>query len=579
MKYVLTNRLLIKFFLLAFTLTLINCQKDEQPIKESIIYTNNLYQERYISINEIPNIENSLARIINSQTQNKVSGSSNDAIFDYENILEVIDTLNNINYSFRFRFPNTPISEFYNLIIGKNSVGEITEPFVLKYKCDESYINQYITNGFNFSYFKGEVALHKYTDYFDQGYFNRGGDQNCPPQFDEVGDPIPCETQPIDLAGGGGGSNDSSGGGPSSGGSSSGSNVGSNNCVTIVATVLCTCAGHGFGEGCTCANGPYLTDITVCNSNMTRTSSNSKDSEDCPNCDISTEGGVGVNTVSITTMRSTLKGLGLTDAGISWLSNVNNIENINILYNYLISHSTGISNSFTSEAKEYVKSSIDDVLSPSLLTSNIQLDYEAAILKMTNHLKLFGEVEDEIYAEYIESLIPEFDAMTIGEVRAIYLEVKNTVNQLTINYALSITTPVVTDLIIPIVSYAIFEATAGTAVKLLQKIPVSMVLRGYRLNRMVKKISQLGIQGNQAHVRELHNMTVNKADELFKAITKDAVSLNNPNSYTTVANMGNGNFIMFRTYSGGLSEGTIATIEFNFAQVLGTNSYKLKFYP
>ncbi len=57
----------------------------------------------------------------------------------------------------------------------------------------------------------------------------------------------------------------------------------------------------------------------------------------------------------------------------------------------------------------------------------------------------------------------------MGEVNDIYLQVKQTCNELTIKYLWAIVTPVVTDLVIPVVTYAILEATAGTAIKLLQK--------------------------------------------------------------------------------------------------------------
>src|SRR5690606_18615362 len=97
--------------------------------------------------------------------------------------------------------------------------------------------------------------------------------------------------------------------------------------------------------------------------------------------------------------------------------------------------------------------------------------------------------------------------MTVGEVYDIYLQVKQTCNDLTIKYFWAVVTPVVTDLIIPVITYAIFEATAGTAIKLLQKIPVGAVLQGYRLNKTIQKIAQLGTPGQQAFVRELHGTT------------------------------------------------------------------------
>lgn len=48
---------------------------------------------------------------------------TNGAVLNNENILEVIDTLNNTNYSFRFVYPKTPLGTFYNLVVEKTSEG------------------------------------------------------------------------------------------------------------------------------------------------------------------------------------------------------------------------------------------------------------------------------------------------------------------------------------------------------------------------------------------------------------------------------------------------------------------------
>ena len=202
-----------------------------------------------VSLTEIPIINKKFQSIINGNSRTRIN-NTNEAIFDYDNILEVIDTLNNANYSFQFRYKDTPISEFYNLVIGKTAAGETTEPFVLKYICDESQIDQFVNSDFNFSNFKGSVSLHKYTDYFQEGQFSKIAGETCPPDVDEFGDPIPCETQPIDGSGGGGGSTTGNGTGNPSGGT--GTIV--ETCINIVIEYTCSCMGHTFGENCTCAS-------------------------------------------------------------------------------------------------------------------------------------------------------------------------------------------------------------------------------------------------------------------------------------------------------------------------------------
>lgn len=209
-----------------------------------------------------------------------------------------------------------------------------------------------------------------------------------------------------------------------------------------------------------------------------------------------------------------------------------------------------------------------EILSLPFITSNVQIDYVTQILRLTNHLKKFGNIEDEIYADYIESLIPDFNSMTITEVRAIYSEVKTTCNQLTTKYAIEILTPVVTDLIIPVVTYALFEATAGTAIKLLQKIP-NIVLQGTRLSATISQLTQLGSPGIKTNVRVIATSApVARAESLFLSLTRN-VKPTEVSPGVLRAAMGNGNFITFRTIS---TSGFPATIDLNFPLIFGANS-------
>ena len=250
----------------------------------------------------------------------------------------------------------------------------------------------------------------------------------------------------------------------------------------------------------------------------------------------------------------------------------NNPQKTVAVFNFLAEN-----NSFN--AYEFAKSAID-ILSLPVITSNNKIDYAEEILRLTNHLKSFGNIEDEIYADYIQSLIPEFNSMTINEVRAIYDHVKSTCNDLTIKYLKEIITPIVTDLVIPVITYALFEATAGTAVKLLQKIPLPLVLRGARLNNLILKTTELGNPGF-GNARLIPNSTVAKAEALFASLTKDAISVvpaaNNP--AITVAHMGNGMKIILRPISQTVPS-AVRVIEYqNFNTLLGVDSFSLKFIP
>ncbi len=242
----------------------------------------------------------------------------------------------------------------------------------------------------------------------------------------------------------------------------------------------------------------------------------------------------------------------------------------------------GLNSALTQYPQEDVDMVIEtiEVLSLPTLDVGDLLDYETQILRMTNHLRQFGNIEDEIYADYIDSLIPEFHAMSLGEVQDIYLQVKQTCRELTIKYLYAVVTPIVTDLVIPVVSYALFEASANTAIKLLQKIPVSMVLRGARLNKIVLKTTELGTAG-YSNSRLIPNSTIAKAETLFASLTKDAISVapSASNPAVIVAQMGDGLKIILRPNSTTVPT-AVRVIEYqNFNSLLGTNSFTLKFIP
>jgi hypothetical protein len=292
-----------------------------------------------VSIAEIPKIKKYILTKTNVNIFSQTTEGEtevNDAIFDEENILEIIDTLNNVNYSFNFRFTDTPIGEFYNLVVGKTPTGEIITPFVLKYKCDETQLNEFISNDLMFSYFKGEVSLHKYTDYFQEGQFSKIAGEICPPDVDEFGDPIPCETQPVDGRGsGGGGSTTDNGSVGSDGGTSgdSGTDFGGSAECTWEVEPACWCQGELVGPH------DHIPDVLVINCPISfRVSSTQKETttSTCPDCTSDPDGGIGINPISMGTMRSTLKNnLTLSAAGIGYIGDSNNNANTTRAYYYL----------------------------------------------------------------------------------------------------------------------------------------------------------------------------------------------------------------------------------------------------
>ena len=163
--------------------------------------------------------------------------------------MEVIDTLQNTNYSLRFTYPDTPLGEFYNLVIGRTPEGVLKTPFVLKYTCDDNFLEDYIAHDFNMYYFKGMVKMHVYTDFFSVDAFSRTTG-SCPPELDAVGDPVACEQAPIDGSdtSGGGGDGGNYGNPNSNPGNDSGGTGGFN--ITIT-DEDCLCHINHAAGGCT----------------------------------------------------------------------------------------------------------------------------------------------------------------------------------------------------------------------------------------------------------------------------------------------------------------------------------------
>ncbi len=301
----LSLKLFTKFLLLFFTLTFITCEKNNLLFDSQIeIIGKSLYKVKTVKLSEIPKVRDF---IIGKTSTNLFSRTTiNGAIFDDDNILEVIDTLSNANYTFRFTYPDTPIGEFYNLVVGKTPNGELKTPFVLKYICDSAYISEFVENDFDFHFFKGTISVHKYTDFFEQGSIfgkttsnnSTNTDTNCPPEYDENGDSIPCDTANIDgsgtTSGGGNGDGDPSGGDNGSG-VSGGPGFGDFGSID-------SGGDSNGGGGCT-GEIIYEPDPLETNSSRAiyvfscpasnRYFSYTTDS-DCPSCPTSSDGGVGV---------------------------------------------------------------------------------------------------------------------------------------------------------------------------------------------------------------------------------------------------------------------------------------------
>mgnify|MGYP001292621453 CR=1 FL=1 len=120
-KIPLNNIVKTSLLLVGISLLLWNCRKQE--FYEGIVFEelSDNFKQRTISLSDLSDVKKYIDEIIPTNGISKNSEIEG-AIFDEDNVLEVIDTLQNTNYSLRFTYPDTPAGEFYNLVIGRTTV-------------------------------------------------------------------------------------------------------------------------------------------------------------------------------------------------------------------------------------------------------------------------------------------------------------------------------------------------------------------------------------------------------------------------------------------------------------------------
>ena len=237
-------------------------------------------------------------------------------------------------------------------------------------------------------------------------------------------------------------------------------------------------------------------------------------------------------------------------------------------------------NGCSSANSKFVENAIE-ILSLPELSSNETIDtFKNRILKITSNLKQWGNLEDEIFAEYVESLVQDFNLMTVGDVYDIYKLADKQSKILIWKYAAAVIVPVA-ETAYPFIVYAVSEATLGAALPLLSRIPLAAVIRGAKLNNMVRQLAKLGKAGTSSRIRLIPNGSYEKSLVLFNKITQNSVS---PVTTTTTANgriikvadMGNGNYITFRNFDNSGTSNLVANIDLKFPSIW-SKTRELKF--
>ena len=382
-----------KFILLfcGFSFFFWNCQRDTILDTQQTGTPKSQFKTKTIKLADIPNVESFLLSKSKNNIFNQKS-TIDGAIFDQDHILEVIDTLNNTNYTFKFSFPDTPIGVYYNLVVGKAPNGDLLEPFILKFVSDSTHLEEFIANDYKFSYFRGQMGIHKYTDYFQTGLGLKTEATGCTPTYDAFGDPIACDVVGFSSSGSSGGGATSIGvssNGVSTTGGSGGSSGGSASCSWSVTYLPCLCEGRADGhsaEICGCGTGSPTVLTIYCPPAYKMNTANKTTStvNPCPDCPSGSEGGVGVSLsdTALNNIINTLQ-LGANDkVRLTWLKLEATPAEIDAINKFLFdNHNTAEAVAFIKEAitalmnKQF--NNFDEILyNKTALDSNVTGDLE-----------------------------------------------------------------------------------------------------------------------------------------------------------------------------------------------------------
>ncbi|MGB1232438.1 MAG: hypothetical protein ACPG5M_09380, partial [Winogradskyella sp.] len=240
---------------------------------------------------------------------------------------------------------------------------------------------------------------------------------------------------------------------------------------------------------------------------------------------------------------------------LDWMAN--NPETGKQIAQFLNQNSTGYG--YSLESKAFAS----DFIETTLLAQAQNLP---AMQRLITFMRQYGEPEHEIIADYYESIIEEYNNMSEIERQFIHTQLVEIKNNILWAYVEAIVGTIITDLVVPVVTYALFEAGSSFAIKLIQKIPLPAVLVGTRLENIVRQVGLLGVQGTSNNIRIVttNGTPYSKALELFSSLTRNAQSINVTSNGTKVALFNNGNKIVFRTQS---SSGFPATLELTFSEI------------
>ncbi|PIB31346.1 hypothetical protein BFP77_01900 [Maribacter sp. 4U21] len=545
------NQTFLKLTLLVLCFVF-SCQQDEiLQIEEIQKQTTNVNTTLFTFSSASKDKNNSLSKRIATRYNQDISGNyakneNGTAFFNWEEIKQTTDSLGNNAYAINFSFAKSKDNEFFNLIIIEDADGKELDSYILRYVCDKEQNEKFIENDMDLSFFKGSIGMHQTEDYFPNGLNAKGG---CPIKNDQYGDPVPCNIIHVDT----GGNSRSGGNGGSAGGPPS-----------YNAPRGCTLDRFWYECGGTNTNVPHSAAVCkgprrtgsgwIVQINCGSGEGNNKDQRktaDCKSCYRTSSSGVNTHSRTTQLISRWKSTLGLTNSQAIYLKG--KPELVNQIDNYLRK------NSSTAQASKYIGWVIS-IESEKISSNNIH-DYEKSLKVMSEGLKKFGGDEGLEFAKFIDGSLTVLDDMTVGEVKTFHSFIKSRVIEFNMQMSISVVKAYVEGIVVPVVEFVLAEVGASIAVRLIQKIPISWVYRGARLNNVIKKVGLMGEMGANNTIRIVRtNAPISTSKELFNSLTKNKIgNLITESNGALKANMGNNNFIIYRPASASQS-GFPATI-------------------
>lgn len=160
-----------------------NCEKDDNTISSLELKTPEL-QIKFLSSKEIgSDIISAIKSKIGYNTSTTSKNGNNQNSLDLDNIVEVIDSLGNTNYTFRLKVNDDDTATFYNLIVNESITSTEPSIYVHKFVSNDDTLQAFIESGYNLDAFVGKIQKYSLSNFLasnpNYSITNKGEVDDC----------------------------------------------------------------------------------------------------------------------------------------------------------------------------------------------------------------------------------------------------------------------------------------------------------------------------------------------------------------------------------------------------------------